>query len=89
MVETNISCTISIAKQHSCVIGFIITPQTGEKKMYSDDVVEWGKPLQWRERETPTPSRTQVLLKLKYSSVCHSDVHIRDCHFELGGGKQA
>ena len=56
--------------------------------MYSYDVVEWGKPLQRRERETPTPTGTQVLLKLKYSGVCHSDVHIRDGYFELGGGKR-
>ncbi len=56
--------------------------------MYSYDVVEWGKPLQRRERETPKPTGTQVLLKLKYSGVCHSDVHIRDGYFELGGGKR-
>ena len=56
--------------------------------MYSYDVVEWGKPLQRRERETPKPSGTQVLIKLKYSGVCHSDVHIRDGYFELGGGKR-
>ena len=56
--------------------------------MYSYDVVEWGKPLQRRERETPTPTGTQVLLKLKYSGVCHSDVHIRDGYFDLGGGKR-
>ena len=56
--------------------------------MYSYDVVEWGKPLQRRERETPKPSGTQVLLKLKYSGVCRSDVHIRDGYFDLGGGKR-
>ena len=56
--------------------------------MYSYDVVAWGKPLQRRERETPKPSGTQILLKLKYSGVCHSDVLIRDGYFELGGGKR-
>jgi D-arabinose 1-dehydrogenase-like Zn-dependent alcohol dehydrogenase len=29
-----------------------------------------------------------VLLKLKYCGVCHSDVHIRDGYFEMGGGKR-
>lgn len=56
--------------------------------MLSYDVVEWGKPLQPREHETPVPKGTEVLLKLKYCGVCHSDVHIRDGYFELGGGKR-
>lgn len=56
--------------------------------MLSYDVVEWGKPLQKRERETPTPASTEVLLKLKYCGVCHSDVHIRDGYFDMGGGKR-
>jgi D-arabinose 1-dehydrogenase-like Zn-dependent alcohol dehydrogenase len=56
--------------------------------MQSYDVVEWGKPLQKAMRETPKPAGTEVLIKLKYSGVCHSDVHIRDGYFELGGGKR-
>jgi len=56
--------------------------------MLSYDVVEWGKPLQKREHPTPVPKGTEVLLKLKYCGVCHSDVHIRDGYFDLGGGKR-
>jgi D-arabinose 1-dehydrogenase-like Zn-dependent alcohol dehydrogenase len=56
--------------------------------MLSYDVTEWGKPLQQATRETPKPTGTEVLLKLKYCGVCHSDVHIRDGYFELGGGKR-
>jgi len=56
--------------------------------MLSYDVVEWGKPLQQAERETPKPKGTEVLLKLKYCGVCHSDVHIREGYFDLGGGKR-
>ena len=56
--------------------------------MLSYDVVEWGKPLKKTERETPEPRGTEVLLKLKYCGVCHSDVHIRDGYFDLGGGKR-
>lgn len=56
--------------------------------MLSYDVMEWGKPLQPREHPTPTPTGTEVLLKLKYCGVCHSDVHIRDGYFEMGGGKR-
>ena len=56
--------------------------------MLSYDVVEWGKPLEKTERETPEPRGTEVLLKLKYCGVCHSDVHIRDGYFDLGGGNR-
>jgi D-arabinose 1-dehydrogenase-like Zn-dependent alcohol dehydrogenase len=56
--------------------------------MLSYDVVEWGKPLRKAERKTPAPQGTEVLLRLKYCGVCHSDVHIRDGYFELGGGKR-
>jgi D-arabinose 1-dehydrogenase-like Zn-dependent alcohol dehydrogenase len=54
--------------------------------MLSYDVVEWGKPLERIERITPMPQGTEVLVKLKYCGVCHSDVHIRDGYFDLGGG---
>jgi D-arabinose 1-dehydrogenase-like Zn-dependent alcohol dehydrogenase len=53
--------------------------------MLSYDVVEWGKPLERRGRATPTPQGTEVLVALKYCGVCHSDVHIRDGYFDLGG----
>jgi D-arabinose 1-dehydrogenase-like Zn-dependent alcohol dehydrogenase len=56
--------------------------------MLSYDVVEWGKPLQKIEGQTPRPQGTQVLVKLKYCGVCHSDVHIREGYFDLGGGKR-
>jgi D-arabinose 1-dehydrogenase-like Zn-dependent alcohol dehydrogenase len=56
--------------------------------MLSYDVVEWGKPLERIERATPMPKSTEVLVKLKYCGVCHSDVHIRDGYFDLGGGNR-
>lgn len=56
--------------------------------MLSYDVVEWGQPLKKIERQTPEPQGTEVLVKLKYCGVCHSDVHIRDGYFDLGGGKK-
>jgi D-arabinose 1-dehydrogenase-like Zn-dependent alcohol dehydrogenase len=55
--------------------------------MISYDVIEWGKPLVRREQSLPRPQGTEVLLRLKYCGVCHSDVHIRDGYFDLGGGK--
>lgn len=56
--------------------------------MLSYDVVQWGKPLEKIERATPVPKGTEVLVQLKYCGVCHSDVHIRDGYFDLGGGNR-
>lgn len=56
--------------------------------MESYDVVDWGQPLQKAIRATPQPTGREVLVKLKYCGVCHSDVHIRDGYFEMGSGKR-
>jgi D-arabinose 1-dehydrogenase-like Zn-dependent alcohol dehydrogenase len=56
--------------------------------MLSYDVVEWGKPLNKRERVTPVPQGSEILVAVKYCGVCHSDVHIRDGYFDLGGGNR-
>jgi D-arabinose 1-dehydrogenase-like Zn-dependent alcohol dehydrogenase len=56
--------------------------------MKSYDVVDWGKPLQARVRNTPAPKGTEVLLQLTHCGVCHTDVHVRDGYFDLGGGKK-
>jgi D-arabinose 1-dehydrogenase-like Zn-dependent alcohol dehydrogenase len=56
--------------------------------MISYDITEWGKPLQQSLREQPQPQGTEVLVRMKYCGICHSDVHIRDGYFDLGGGKK-
>ena len=38
--------------------------------------------------ELPTPTGTQVLVKVEYCGVCHSDVHLHDGYYELGQGKK-
>jgi alcohol dehydrogenase, propanol-preferring len=50
-------------------------------------VVENGKPLREMEMPTPEPAGTQVLLETTHCGVCHSDLHIWDGHYDLGGGK--
>jgi alcohol dehydrogenase, propanol-preferring len=57
-------------------------------KMRSFQVCECGAPLQMNERETPKPQGTQVLLKMLAAGVCHSDLHIWDGYYEIGGGKK-
>ena len=56
--------------------------------MQSYQVVEWGKPLQLRLRETPVPEGEQVLVKIEACGVCHSDLHLREGYFDLGGGRR-
>ncbi len=56
--------------------------------MKAYQVVENGKPLEENELDTPKPSGKEVLLKTIACGVCHSDVHIHDGYFDLGGGVQ-
>jgi D-arabinose 1-dehydrogenase-like Zn-dependent alcohol dehydrogenase len=56
--------------------------------MLSYDVVEHGQPLQRALRATPKPKGTEVLVRITRSGVCHSDLHIWDGYFDLGGGKR-
>ncbi|MBT3531601.1 MAG: alcohol dehydrogenase catalytic domain-containing protein [Gammaproteobacteria bacterium] len=47
-----------------------------------------GGPLARVESETPQPQGSEVLVKMLACGVCHSDIHMHDGVFELGGGKQ-
>src|ERR1700683_2622329 len=56
--------------------------------MKSYDVCECGAPLRLMERPTPKPAGSEVLLKTLATGVCHSDLHIWDGYYDLGGGKR-
>jgi len=56
--------------------------------MRSFKVCECGTPLTLVEEPTPQPVGSQVLIKLLASGVCHSDIHIWNGYYELGGGKK-
>ena len=56
--------------------------------MLSYQVIEHGRPLQSVLRDTPQPTGAEVLVRLTRSGVCHSDLHIWDGYFDLGGGKK-
>ena len=56
--------------------------------MISYDVIEHGRPLQRVLKDTPRPAGTEVLVRITRSGVCHSDLHIWDGYFDLGGGKK-
>ena len=56
--------------------------------MISYQIIEHGKPLQKVLLETPKPQGSEVLVRITRSGVCHSDLHIWDGYFDLGGGKR-
>ena len=56
--------------------------------MKSYVVREFGAPLAALETPTPVPRGTEVLLEVRHCGVCHTDVHLREGSFDLGGGKR-
>src|SRR5687768_7518887 len=38
--------------------------------------------------DTPKPQGTEILMRITRAGVCHSDLHIWDGYFDLGGGKR-
>jgi alcohol dehydrogenase, propanol-preferring len=56
--------------------------------MKSYAVCQCGAPLELREEPTPEPTGSEVLLRVLAAGVCHSDLHIWEGVYDLGGGKQ-
>jgi D-arabinose 1-dehydrogenase-like Zn-dependent alcohol dehydrogenase len=56
--------------------------------MRAMQIIEWGQPLEARDYPDPEPKGEEVLLRVEAAGVCHSDVHIWDGHFDLGGGRR-
>jgi len=51
-------------------------------------VIENGQPLQEIELPTPEPKGTEVLLEVTHCGVCHSDLHIWEGYYDVGGGQK-
>ena len=56
--------------------------------MRSFAVCQCGAPLKLIERAAPEPTGTEVLLKVRAAGVCHTDLHLWDGYYDLGGGKK-
>src|SRR5712692_9321008 len=56
--------------------------------MRAMQIIEWGKPLESREYPDPEPQGAEVLIRVEATGVCHSDVHIWEGYFDLGGGNR-
>ncbi|WP_420449921.1 alcohol dehydrogenase [Candidatus Palauibacter sp.] len=49
---------------------------------------EYGEALGLAERPTPEPAGTEVLVRIRACGVCHSDLHLWQGYFEMGGGRK-
>ncbi|MAQ07480.1 MAG: zinc-binding dehydrogenase [SAR116 cluster bacterium] len=56
--------------------------------MKSYQVTEFGKPLEFRAYDIPTPKDEELLVRIMACGVCHSDLHLADGFFDLGNGKR-
>ena len=53
--------------------------------MLSYQVETFGRPLSQVIRDTPQPQGSEVVVRVGSCGVCHSDVHLHDGYFDLGG----
>lgn len=51
-------------------------------------VTHHGQPLELVQRDTPQPQGTEVLVRVQAAGLCHSDLHIWEGYYDLGGGKK-
>jgi alcohol dehydrogenase len=51
-------------------------------------LIAYGQPLRETLAERPAPRGTEVLIRVTCCGVCHSDLHVQDGYFALGGDKR-
>ena len=54
--------------------------------MKSAQIIEPNKPLEINEIEMPKPDGSQVIIKVKSTGVCHSDLHLWEGGYDTGDG---
>ena len=57
-------------------------------QMHRQSLVAYGQPLCETVVDCPTPSGSEVLVRIERCGVCHSDLHLQDGYFSLGGDKK-
>lgn len=45
-------------------------------------------PLERREQAVPVPQGGEILVRIRAAGVCHSDIHIWEGEYDIGGGKK-
>jgi alcohol dehydrogenase len=56
--------------------------------MRRQSLVAYGAPLCETVVDCPDPTGTEVLVRIERCGVCHSDLHMQDGYFKLGGDKR-
>ena len=57
-------------------------------KMHRQSLVAYGQPLCETIVDCPKPRGSEVLVRIERCGVCHSDLHLQDGYFALGGDKK-
>src|SRR5512135_3566217 len=57
-------------------------------KMHRQSLVAYGQPLCETVVDCPTSHGSEVLVRIERCGVCHSDLHLQDGYFALGGEKR-
>jgi D-arabinose 1-dehydrogenase-like Zn-dependent alcohol dehydrogenase len=57
-------------------------------KLHRQSLVAYGQPLCETIVDAPTPHGSEVLVRVERCGVCHSDLHLQDGYFALGGDKR-
>ncbi|HMK71266.1 MAG TPA: alcohol dehydrogenase [Xanthobacteraceae bacterium] len=57
-------------------------------KMHRQSLVSYGQPLCETVVDCPAPRGSEVLVRVERCGVCHSDLHLQDGYFSLGGDKR-
>jgi len=57
-------------------------------KMRRQSLVSYGQPLCETVVDCPAPRGSEVLVRVERCGVCHSDLHLQDGYFSLGGDKR-
>ena len=57
-------------------------------KLRRQSLIAYGEPLCETIVDCPTPRGSEVLVRIERCGVCHSDLHLQDGYFALGGDKR-
>jgi propanol-preferring alcohol dehydrogenase len=57
-------------------------------QMHRQSLIAYGAPLCETVVDTPRPQGSEVLVRIERCGVCHSDLHMQDGYFKLGGDKK-